>query len=108
MQRLNAIFSYIEHGFQVDDKCFNVDEFARARQAADRAQRRSCDCRPNNAPTCLIKRAHATLDSGARYYFPLPSLIGYFIVEYERSSQILCEGFETPNPIHQSLVSFEQ
>jgi len=36
MQRLNAIFSYIEHGFQVDDKCFNVDEFARARQAADR------------------------------------------------------------------------
>jgi Protein of unknown function DUF262/Putative DNA-binding domain len=36
MQRLNAIFSYIEHGFLVDDKCFNVDEFARARQAADR------------------------------------------------------------------------
>jgi hypothetical protein len=36
MQRLNAIFSYIEHGFLVDDKCFDVDEFARARQAADR------------------------------------------------------------------------
>jgi hypothetical protein len=36
MQRLNAIFSYIEHSFLVDDKCFNVDEFARARQAADR------------------------------------------------------------------------
>jgi hypothetical protein len=36
MQRLNAIFSYIEHGFLVDGKCFNVDEFARARQAADR------------------------------------------------------------------------
>ena len=36
MQRLNAIFSYIEHLFLVDGKCFNVDEFARARQAADR------------------------------------------------------------------------
>ena len=36
MQRLNAIFSYIEHGYLVDEKCFNVDEFARARQAADR------------------------------------------------------------------------
>jgi hypothetical protein len=36
MQRLNAIFSYIEHGFLVDEKCFDVDEFARARQAADR------------------------------------------------------------------------
>jgi hypothetical protein len=36
MQRLNAIFSYTEHGFLVDDKCFDVDEFARARQAADR------------------------------------------------------------------------
>src|SRR3954468_4560518 len=32
MQRLNAIFGYIEHGFLVDEKCFNVDEFARARQ----------------------------------------------------------------------------
>lgn len=36
MQRLNAIFSFIEHGFLVDEKCFDVDEFARARQAADR------------------------------------------------------------------------
>jgi Protein of unknown function DUF262 len=36
MQRLNAIFSYIEHAFLVDGKCFNTDEFARARQAADR------------------------------------------------------------------------
>ena len=36
MQRLNAVFSYIEHGFLVDGKCFNVDEFTRARQAADR------------------------------------------------------------------------
>lgn len=35
MQRLNAIFGYIEHGFLVDEKCFNVDEFARARQAAE-------------------------------------------------------------------------
>ena len=36
LQRLNAIFSYVEHGFLVDDKCFNVNEFARARQAADK------------------------------------------------------------------------
>jgi hypothetical protein len=35
MQRLNAIFSYIEHGFLVDQKCFNIGEFARARQAAE-------------------------------------------------------------------------
>jgi len=35
MQRLNAIFSYIEHGFKLDEKCFSIDEFARARQAAD-------------------------------------------------------------------------
>lgn len=36
MQRLNAIFSYVEHGFLIEEKCFNVDEFARARQASDR------------------------------------------------------------------------
>lgn len=36
MQRLNAIFGYIEHGFLIDGKCFDIDEFARARQAADR------------------------------------------------------------------------
>jgi hypothetical protein len=36
MQRLNAIFSYIEHGFLLNDKCFNTDEFARARQAAEK------------------------------------------------------------------------
>jgi hypothetical protein len=35
MQRLNAIFSYIEHGFLLDQKCFNIHEFARARQAAE-------------------------------------------------------------------------
>lgn len=33
MQRLNAIFSFIEHGFTVNDQCFDVEEFARARQA---------------------------------------------------------------------------
>ncbi|SEN56780.1 Putative DNA-binding domain-containing protein [Loktanella fryxellensis] len=33
MQRLNAIFSFIEHGFTVNDLCFDVNEFARARQA---------------------------------------------------------------------------
>jgi hypothetical protein len=35
IQRLNAIFSYIEHGFLLDEKCFNISEFARARQAAE-------------------------------------------------------------------------
>ena len=33
MQRLNAIFSFIEHGFTVDGKCFDLKELARARQA---------------------------------------------------------------------------
>jgi hypothetical protein len=33
MQRLNAIFSFIEHGFLVDGKCFDLEELARARQA---------------------------------------------------------------------------
>lgn len=33
MQRLNAIFSFIEHGFNVNGKCFDLREFARARQA---------------------------------------------------------------------------
>lgn len=32
MQRLNAIFSFIEHGFTVADRCFDLKEFARARQ----------------------------------------------------------------------------
>ena len=36
MQRLNAIFSYIENGFLLDGKCFNIQEFARARQAAEK------------------------------------------------------------------------
>lgn len=36
MQRLNAIFSYIEHGFLLDNKCFNINEFARAKQAAEK------------------------------------------------------------------------
>lgn len=35
MQRLNAIFSYIEHGFTWDDQAFDIQEFARARQAAE-------------------------------------------------------------------------
>lgn len=35
MQRLNAIFSYIEHAFTVDSQCFDVKEIARARQAAE-------------------------------------------------------------------------
>lgn len=35
MQRLNAIFSYIEHGFTLDGAAFDIGEFARARQAAE-------------------------------------------------------------------------
>jgi hypothetical protein len=38
MQRLNAIFSYIEHGFLWNDQCFDIREFARARQAAEAGQ----------------------------------------------------------------------
>jgi hypothetical protein len=38
IQRLNAIFSYIEHGFVWDDQCFDISEFARARQAAEAGQ----------------------------------------------------------------------
>ena len=37
MQRLNAIFSYIEHGFLLEGRCFDINEFTRARQAADRS-----------------------------------------------------------------------
>jgi hypothetical protein len=33
MQRLNAIFSFIEQGFKWQDQCFDIREFARARQA---------------------------------------------------------------------------
>ncbi|MFT8369787.1 MAG: DUF262 domain-containing protein [Acetobacter sp.] len=35
MQRLNAIFSYIEHGFTWEDQAFDIAEFTRARQAAE-------------------------------------------------------------------------
>lgn len=35
MQRLNAIFSFIEHGFLLADEAFDINEFARAKQAAD-------------------------------------------------------------------------
>ncbi|MGK7650950.1 GmrSD restriction endonuclease domain-containing protein [Roseovarius sp. B08] len=35
MQRLNAIFSFIEHGYTVNDRCFDLKEFARARQAQE-------------------------------------------------------------------------
>lgn len=35
MQRLNAIFSFIEQGFLLADACFDIGEFSRAKQAAD-------------------------------------------------------------------------
>ncbi len=38
MQRLNAIFSFIEHGFALEGKCFDINEFSRAKQAAEKKQ----------------------------------------------------------------------
>ncbi|APW63526.1 hypothetical protein BSF38_05098 [Paludisphaera borealis] len=35
MQRLNAIFSFIEHSFTYNGRCFDIREFPRARQAAE-------------------------------------------------------------------------
>ncbi|PKR56144.1 GmrSD restriction endonuclease domain-containing protein [Thalassospira marina] len=35
MQRLNAIFSYIEQGFTWEDQAFDIEEFTRARHAAE-------------------------------------------------------------------------
>jgi len=35
MQRLHAIFSYIEQGFLLNEFCFDINEFARAKQAAE-------------------------------------------------------------------------
>ena len=35
MQRLNAIFSFIENGFPIDGKYFDLSEFARAKQIAE-------------------------------------------------------------------------
>ncbi len=35
MQRLNAIFSFIENAYSVDGKYFNIQEFSRAKQAAE-------------------------------------------------------------------------
>jgi hypothetical protein len=43
MQRLNAIFSYIEHGFLLDNRCFDIKEFTRARQAAERGDFKQYD-----------------------------------------------------------------
>lgn len=38
MQRLNAIFSFIENSFPLDNKYFDIKEFSRAKQAADAAE----------------------------------------------------------------------
>lgn len=35
MQRLNAIFSFIENGYDLDGRFFDVNEFSRAKQAAE-------------------------------------------------------------------------
>ena len=35
MQRLNAIFSFIDNAFQLDSKYFDINEFSRAKQAAE-------------------------------------------------------------------------
>jgi hypothetical protein len=34
MQRLNAIFAFLEHGYDVDGEYFDLDHFSRAKQAA--------------------------------------------------------------------------
>ena len=34
MQRLNAVFSFVEHGFDFEGKRFDLEQFSRARQAA--------------------------------------------------------------------------
>ncbi len=36
IQRFNAVFGFIENGFAIDDKYFDVREFARARQLAEK------------------------------------------------------------------------
>jgi hypothetical protein len=59
MQRLNAIFSFIEHGFLLDEKCFSINEFARARQAAEKQLFEEYPPMwnaflRNNAPICWI------------------------------------------------------
>ncbi|GAB3384368.1 GmrSD restriction endonuclease domain-containing protein [Azotobacter armeniacus] len=38
MQRLNAVFSYIENNFHIDGKYFNVEQLARAKQLAERGE----------------------------------------------------------------------
>ncbi|MFL1874543.1 DUF262 domain-containing protein [Hansschlegelia beijingensis] len=43
MQRLNAIFSFVENGFLLEGRCFDVKEFARARQAAESGLFNECE-----------------------------------------------------------------
>jgi len=50
MQRLNAVFSFIEHGFDVDGKYFDLEQFARAKQACDEGV-----FIPQTSPTLLEK-----------------------------------------------------
>lgn len=38
MQRLNAIFSFIENHFGIDGKYFDIEEFSRAKQAAEKGE----------------------------------------------------------------------
>jgi len=46
MQRLNAVFSFIEHGFNLEGRFFDLSQFSRARQAAEHgifAARADCE-----------------------------------------------------------------
>lgn len=59
MQRLNAIFSFIENGFLYDGRCFDVSEFARARQLAEQ---KVFSTFPNDVPRLDAKACANLLD----------------------------------------------
>lgn len=46
-QRLNAIFSFIDNVFKIDGKYFDINEFSRAKQAAESGTFLSADRKTN-------------------------------------------------------------
>jgi hypothetical protein len=59
MQRLNAIFGFIENVFLVDGTCFDINEFSRARQLAEANIFYSC---PSDIPRLDAARCANVLD----------------------------------------------
>jgi hypothetical protein len=59
MQRLNAIFSFIEHGFLLADACFDIGEFSRAKQVAEAGD---FEQYPAEVPRLAPKRCADLLD----------------------------------------------